>query len=143
MLPNMTNKNATVQIECSECGANYFGRPARAAKYPGLCDRCRRRRRNNEKRAENPQKWDEAAKRSAARHRAAVSELKMRMGCSRCGYAEHPAALDFDHTDGKTTDVGKLRSMKAVLAEIERHKCVVLCANCHRVKTWERKQQSY
>jgi hypothetical protein len=68
-----------------------------------------------------------------------VGELKMRLGCTDCGYNAHPAALDFDHTDGKTRNVGKLRSMRAVLEEIERHKCEVVCANCHRIRTNNRK----
>lgn len=63
------------------------------------------------------------------------------MGCIDCGYNAHPAALDFDHTDGKTANISELRSMKRVMEEIERHSCVVRCANCHRIKTAERRRR--
>lgn len=72
------------------------------------------------------------------KHLQAVSIMKVEMGCADCGFNAHPAALDFDHTDGKTRNISTLRSMKAVLEEIERHKCVLRCANCHRIKTAER-----
>lgn len=64
----------------------------------------------------------------------------MSIGCVDCGYNKHPDALDFDHTDGKTRNIGTLRSMKRVLEEIERHKCEVVCANCHRIRTAERRK---
>ena len=49
--------------------------------------------------------------------------------------------LDFDHIDPKTKAfnvsdcVRRGMSRKTVLAEIQ--KCQVLCANCHRIKTFE------
>jgi len=56
-----------------------------------------------------------------------------------CGYRGHPAALDFDHVRGEKTMAVSLMaeryaSWAKVLEEIE--KCVVRCANCHRIKTW-------
>lgn len=69
-----------------------------------------------------------------------VRIYKMSHGCASCGYCEHWSALDIDHMDGKTTEVSKLSSVRAILAEIERHKCVVRCANCHRIKTYENRE---
>ena len=77
----------------------------------------------------------------SAKNREMVSRLKLEMGCSRCGYREHPAALDFHHRDprGKTATISKLASWErgdpeqSITAEIE--KCVLLCANCHRIVT--------
>lgn len=34
--------------------------------------------------------------------RAHLDAYKMEHGCIKCGYAEHPAALIFDHRDPKT-----------------------------------------
>jgi len=60
---------------------------------------------------------------------------KATLTCSACGFS-HPAALDFHHTDPatKTASVHTLvgdRRYAAAREEIK--KCVVLCANCHRV----------
>jgi hypothetical protein len=64
--------------------------------------------------------------------RAVVAARKMALGCSKCGYKDHPAALDWHHTDDtKEGIVGRADSIAQ--AEREMAKCVVLCANCHRV----------
>jgi hypothetical protein len=62
----------------------------------------------------------------------------MEKGCSVCGYAAHPAALDFNHVRGdKLFNVSQdpKMALHRLLAEID--KCDVLCANCHRVHTYE------
>jgi hypothetical protein len=62
----------------------------------------------------------------------------MAKGCCLCGYNAHPAALDFNHVRGEklfnVSQDPKVAKAK-LLAEIE--KCDVLCANCHRVHTYE------
>lgn len=70
---------------------------------------------------------------------AKIREIKMSLGgCRVCGYNEHPAALDFDHRDpaAKSFGIGHAtsRTWESVLFEIA--KCDLLCANCHRVKTF-------
>lgn len=72
------------------------------------------------------------------RQRAMLDRIKVESGCLDCGYDERPEALDFDHVRGeKKYSVGRMpgRSDKAIFAEVE--KCVVRCANCHRIKTSE------
>lgn len=54
--------------------------------------------------------------------------------CRICGFAEHPAALQFHHLDPATKEFhlghqGISRSIGRMRAEAE--KCVLLCANCH------------
>jgi hypothetical protein len=66
-----------------------------------------------------------------------IADYKTAAGCTDCGYNAHPAALDVDHMNGKTSNISSLKSIAAVEAEIARHECVVRCANCHRVKSWE------
>ena len=66
-----------------------------------------------------------------------LNEIKMARGCADCGYRQHPAALDFDHIDGKERLVSFCKSKAQALREIE--KCEVVCSNCHRIRTWERR----
>jgi predicted HNH restriction endonuclease len=55
--------------------------------------------------------------------------------CSRCGYSECPSALEFHHLDPTKKDI-KMHSANGMsLARYlqEAQKCVLLCANCHRL----------
>ena len=56
--------------------------------------------------------------------------------CTICGYNAHPAALDFHHTNPQekevTWDKLRLRSWDKIIIELD--KCVLLCANCHRIE---------
>jgi hypothetical protein len=74
--------------------------------------------------------------------KAWVQAEKMRRGCHDCGYAEHPAALDFDHLPGEVKLFALSacwgRTLEEVQAEVA--KCEVRCSNCHRVVTWLRHQ---
>lgn len=66
--------------------------------------------------------------------------------CTDCGMTFHPAAMQFDHTssEDKRNNVANLVSMglgkKTVLAEIE--KCDLVCANCHAIRTFNRREKS-
>jgi len=71
--------------------------------------------------------------------------LLLNKKCIDCGQSDI-RALDFDHQENKTNNIGNLTSIKwsweRVQEEIE--KCVVRCANCHRIKTHkERKTRKY
>jgi 5-methylcytosine-specific restriction endonuclease McrA len=64
----------------------------------------------------------------------------METGCQRCGYREHPVALEFDHIDPLTKkySIGsQLMSMSWKSLHEEISKCQVLCANCHQIHTHE------
>jgi hypothetical protein len=59
--------------------------------------------------------------------------------CADCGEAD-PVVLEFDHLRDKKFEVGNgfsERGWESVLAEME--KCDVVCANCHRRRTAERR----
>jgi hypothetical protein len=61
--------------------------------------------------------------------------------CADCGNSYHPAAMDFDHLPGygKVQQINRLLvtlNKELVLAEIA--KCELVCANCHRVRTYKR-----
>lgn len=71
---------------------------------------------------------------------AFLAGYKLERGCVDCGYREHAVALDFDHVTGqKSFALSRAynKSWTRILAELE--KCEIRCANCHRVKTAERK----
>ena len=70
------------------------------------------------------------------------NKLKESKPCADCGQYFHHAAMGWDHLPGsdKHNDVSNLRriSRRAVLAEIE--KCELVCANCHAVRSYERRR---
>jgi len=68
-----------------------------------------------------------------------IRAFKVEHGCADCGYCAHHAALDFDHIDEKQINVCNAKSVQQAMAEIAR--CEVVCANCHRVRTFERLQK--
>lgn len=84
-----------------------------------------------------------ASRRDQANKRTALQAIKLERGCADCGYAEHAEALDFDHRPGevKLLSIGRQcanAGIERLLAEVE--KCDVVCANCHRVRTYTRGQ---
>lgn len=85
----------------------------------------------------------EFLKRRYAEVRKRLNEYKVTRGCNDCGYNTRPEALDFDHLPGteKVFQVSRItgRSWERVLEEIA--KCELVCANCHRVRTVDRKRQ--
>lgn len=69
--------------------------------------------------------------------------VKQEQGCVDCGYAEHPAALQFDHVaDDKEHHPADLcgQGWGVLLKEIQ--KCEVVCANCHSVRTYDRREEA-
>src|SRR6266536_4464418 len=79
------------------------------------------------------------------RLRNQVGQIKLGRGCVDCGYAKHPAALQFDHVNGKKMEiisylVTSCASWHVIATEIA--KCEVRCANCHAIRTVERLQES-
>lgn len=77
-----------------------------------------------------------------AERRTQVDQFKLREGCIRCGYAEHPHALHFHHRDGgdKEANISRLISREGSTKRLwdEIAKCDVICANCHAVLHAER-----
>lgn len=68
-----------------------------------------------------------------------VRDFKTKEGCCDCGYREHHAALEFDHVRGeKELNISFAKSIAQAKKEIK--KCEVVCANCHRIRTYERLQ---
>jgi hypothetical protein len=104
-----------------------------------------------EKRREASRRWylrnrQEQIKRVMARSqklRQEVYDYKEANPCLDCGkHYPHPV-MEFDHVRGdKVANVGDLlkrnNTKKGLWGEIE--KCDLVCANCHRVRTHERRK---
>jgi hypothetical protein len=82
-----------------------------------------------------------------AANSAFVREVKTGRPCADCGGRFHPAAMDFDHQPGTKKVRGGVSALarhgtttKAVLIR-EMWKCDLVCANCHRVRTFTRRQE--
>ena len=56
--------------------------------------------------------------------------------CADCGGRFPSVAMDFHHTDESKKDPGfnNMKTWKIQRIDEELEKCVVLCANCHRVR---------
>lgn len=65
--------------------------------------------------------------------------FKLTLKCTTCGFS-HPAALDFHHKDPSKKEAHIHRLLKNGLnskLQKELEKCIVLCANCHRIHHYE------
>lgn len=65
--------------------------------------------------------------------------------CMDCGKTYPPFVMDLDHRPGeiKLKCVADLTHRHAPVAVIQKEiaKCDVVCSNCHRLRTWKRKQK--
>ena len=78
-----------------------------------------------------------ALKRQAERQEF-LNEIK-NVPCKDCGNSYPPYCMDFDHVDGdKSGNLSEMKSysLERILAEIA--KCEIVCANCHRIRTFNR-----
>ncbi len=110
---------------CITCSAEFT--PARPwQKYCAL--RCQRN---------SPNKIGRT-RRFQAERREIINAVKMERGCAVCGYNAHAAALDFNHVRGeKLFNISQDPKVALHRLRAEMAKCDVLCANCHRVHTYE------
>jgi hypothetical protein len=74
-----------------------------------------------------------------AKLQKSIDAYKAAHGCSGCGESD-PVVLDFDHRDSsiKKTNIASMVSDRYSLEIIKKEiaKCDILCANCHRRKTF-------
>lgn len=91
--------------------------------------------------ADNKAAYVDRAKRdSPLRYKERMEFVRsLKTSCSQCG-ENHPAVLDFHHTDPteKEISVSQSKSKKQILSEIQ--KCIVLCSNCHRKLHWKERE---
>ena len=77
-------------------------------------------------------------------HQDRNDRLKLERGCDDCGWAQWARGLDWDHVRGV-----KIGSVATLIAngrpwdevEAETAKCDLVCANCHRIRTADRRSR--
>lgn len=136
---------------CTKCGAvkpltEFTFNDLRKGKRHGHCRDCARSQVRAHYRANRKMYIDKARKRTAIQRQGLRQEIRAYLSlhpCVDCGEADQ-RCLDFDHVRGRKTAaiammVRLAYSWTTIAAEIE--KCDVRCANCHRKRTAERREQ--
>ena len=124
--------DSKVQRLCKGCGVDISNRKADAKVCSRKCyNEVNRGRRNEINRA--------CAKRRYQKNRKLLWMYLLEHPCENCG-EDNPACLDLDHIDpalkvASISDVTMSWSWERIMKEIE--KCRVLCANCHRIRTYD------
>lgn len=104
------------QIRCRQCASEY-----NAARYAAQPERFR------------------AAERARRQRIVGIVNDRKAVPCTDCGVSYPSYVMDFDHLGDKVRGISYMArhySVEKVLAEIE--KCEVVCANCHRERTYHR-----
>jgi hypothetical protein len=78
------------------------------------------------------------------RNRDYVRNIKESNPCTDCKEQYHYSQMDFDHLDNKQHSIARLANSEASIKTIKREieKCELVCSNCHRLRTWIRRQES-
>jgi len=98
-------------------------------------------RRNQKSYIAKARRWE---KKFGAERRKLVDELKAKP-CMDCNRTYPPYVMDFDHLPGtiKRYNISnitkKMGSQRLFLEELA--KCELVCANCHRIRTFTRRAQ--
>jgi hypothetical protein len=82
-----------------------------------------------------------ANKRERRKRNYALINAAKSVPCADCGRTYSPYVMDFDHAHGaKTANISELARAAAPLAVLvaEIAKCDIVCANCHRERTYGR-----
>lgn len=137
---------------CSKCGEsksleNFYKRKIglRSGQYYEKCKDCYKNR-GREYYFKNREKQLGLAKKRKQKYiheRKNFFEVIKNKPCADCGKSYSPWVMDFDHRDAKLKlgNVSKLAmrkfwSIDRIKLEIE--KCDLVCANCHRERTYRR-----
>lgn len=114
----------------------------------GFCGQCKKRRRVKNRAScksclaagtrKSSEVW-KGVKRTKDAKKANLIEL-LGGKCKDCGYAAHPAALEFDHLRDKKMAISNMLNQaykwETILEEVA--KCELVCANCHSIRTFNR-----
>ncbi len=137
---------------CGKCKRNlplfeFYQRKSgeRATKYYEKCKECMKLRGRQYYHLNRDQQLPLAIarrQRSYAIKRKFIDEIKSQP-CADCGKRFASCAMDFDHRDGqeKLANIAHMGvrnwSLEKIKSEIK--KCDIVCANCHRVRTYNRR----
>lgn len=68
-----------------------------------------------------------------------IRKLKTSSPCTDCGVSYPYYVMDFDHLGDKKFSIAHRGNKGINRLNTEIAKCELVCANCHRVRTWKRK----
>jgi len=75
-------------------------------------------------------------------YKRAFVQNRKKQPCQDCGLQFHPTAMEFDHRDSltKSFNISNVACRRYTIGELtaEIIKCDLVCANCHRVRTFSR-----
>lgn len=81
------------------------------------------------------------AQKHRAKFRQKLFEIKAKTPCFDCGKKFHPCCMDYHHVNRASKKFqissGWSRNFKKVIQEIK--KCILVCANCHRIRTYKQR----
>ena len=71
-------------------------------------------------------------------------QLKENTPCKDCNKSFHFSAMDFDHLEDKSFSIGDACSNGYSIERIKEEiaKCEIVCSNCHRIRTYNRRLSS-
>jgi len=123
--------------EVREDGKRYMGRRFNRLKKDGTYGEDWRNPEAFEKHLKNSKKQKKRIYDLISR---LMNEEKMKHGCAHCGYKGKPEALDHHHTDPSSKIIAVASHWRTSYRQFEKmknewKKCIVLCANCHRIET--------
>lgn len=89
-------------------------------------------------RPENKKARKEYAKGRYIEKKTFLDAIKVSNGCDDCGEHFPAVCVDFDHRNPETkvSNVSRLLSCSWETLEKEIAKCDIVCANCHRLRTF-------
>lgn len=87
----------------------------------------------------NRRQYIDRSMRSNAKRREYMRQMKSRP-CADCGVQYPYYVMDFDHREGEEKSFEMNRVSRVTLSALKREigKCDVVCANCHRERTYRR-----
>jgi len=137
--------------QCNRCKETQplenFSRKGKG-RFQAYCKPCAREYgRNNyhKNREENAAKQKAAKKIRMDGIKADIRKLKESTPCMDCGEQYPYYCIDFDHVNGKkTTHISEMLQQGGARWKIfsEITKCEIVCANCHRKRTYNRATKS-
>jgi len=130
--------------KCSTCGS--FKTPesfvVRKQSKDGLSASCRECKKLRDSACYQKFRKDRIGKvrQRTLKNQAVLGDIKTQNGCHRCGLKDNRSWLfDFDHLGDKQNLVSRMIGHKLDAVLDEASKCQVLCSNCHRAVTYQRR----
>lgn len=139
----MTNQNVTKR--CSTCKeylpVEHFH--ANKAKKDGLNNCCKNCQREISRNHYNANKQNYFDRNREVRRQNKIKLLEMRKNpCADCGQTFHPYVMEFDHRQPELKEFSLGRASFGNFNKIKKEleKCDLVCANCHKLRTYRRLQ---